>query len=1033
MSSFFPEHDVEVVKIVLNRRDASDTVTYYFAQDYWPENSLYSGSPEIYPLLTSSPTIHRGFGRPAWAGIKFDVSIELHAKTSLVDRGVSFADQLEIYELHGATVTLLYYVRTLDTATVHLDSVNKRQVVYAIGSGYDDGESGNTGRLTIRCKDVFMRTKEISQKFDLDTFPDMDAEYDGEYGGIVFGESTTAGQGVLIDAPFIETITGESAKLFSGFAYFGHPNNSLQRILVRNQHREQDNREWVQLAALSTSGSSSRITDGDLIVGDGVLDPPNYGLDLSRYARAVVFSPTENNTRILTQVGASVVPSEHPRCADMADGQIFFNSSNLQFLEAGQSDLTIELWIRFDTVTQATDRIICRQGAPWSEDLEWMLWLESSNTKITFGISQNGTTIANSISTASAAVVDTWYHVVARYDEPNEDITISVDNETYQGADTTGTVMERRNGSFSIGSNFSTDIGFDGQIKLFRYWKRLITPTERGTLYNSGVALTYPSLPETLRNELRCAYDFDEPIGIREDLNGSADLTPGSNSTSVSPSIGYALYEDIDLTMTNDRGKLKVSIFHAASNDSGNTYNQLGSPLREVVFDITKAVGIGANFATGNVVPPLVMAPNANYMFVLDLEDTKGDVYYVKCLYDSDTGATHYYKDKRTKTGFSGWVREDDVQINLFGYGVYATTDNWEDLAFNGSRYYSFQGMRMPVGEHDELESNVELDNALEFKIGISGIEDDSSGTYTGTPNAIISNPADIIRFILMSPYFMGLDSSSVDTSSLDAARTALAAMAIKQQIVINSKTEAEKFIYTVCQQARLVFYKTREGKLAVKFPTPIDNTFTATLSQGLLQGEMQVVGVVDNDYSQVVNSFRQYYQPDILNQPTDPSLLRRDAREKLAGKLEINPDSSTANDAFREGLCADSQEKYGEREIVFDLSYYDSADSAQKIQNYYCDRFSSLQRAFTLRLPRRNYYNTIELFSTIKAQHAAIPSSTGSAMPARQHHSNTPIVTYSDGIRSLVWSGGNIEGQVTEIQESGPWIYVTAETVSIF
>lgn len=1032
MSSFFPEHDVEVVKIVLNRRDASDTVTYYFAQDYWPENSLYSGSPEIYPLLTSSPTIHRGFGRPAWAGIKFDVSIELHAKTSLVDRGVSFADQLEIYELHGATVTLLYYVRTLDAATVHLDSVNKRQVVYAIGSGYDDGESGNTGRLTIRCKDVFMRTKEISQKFDLDTFPDMDAKYDGEYGGIVFGESTTAGQGVLIDAPFISSSlsggTKPVAKIFSGFTFPSHPNAAFERLLVRNQHRDQDDSEWLEVA-LESDPQTAAYGDAS---ASSLIEPANYPLDLSRFARAIVDSPTTNATKILTAVRAGLQANTAVRCADMIDGQHFWNSNNPSYLSANDPDFTAELWVRFDALHDGSfNRIICRQGAVWTSDLEWQCYFNTSTDAVRFGISNDGTTISDTVAWSSTASTATWYHVVLRCNGTSDAIGITVNNGTEVTTATGGDAPSRLEGAFMIGSNNSSDPGFDGRIKTFRYWRRVLTNGEVTTLYNSGTPLSFVVLSDSIRKDLRCAYDFDEPIGIRADANGSADLTPASASSILSPVISYN-YSTITVTPDNSAGKTSVSVSHAESLDSGATYNPVGSPLREATIDITtSAIQSGTSNSYFQIDPPLVKAPDANYMTVLDFSNTSTNIYYPRCAYEPDVGSTHYAKDKRAD--LSNWSLQSDTLFDMQFYYLGEGDDAWEDGTTTGDVRYSYYDLEAKQITLSNGQAHKEFNTGLEFKIAISGIEDDSSGTYTGTPNAIISNPADIIRFVLMSPYLMGLDATSVDTSSFDAARTALAAMAIKQQIVINSKTEAEQFIYTVCQQARLVFYKTREGKLAVKFPTPIDNTFTATLSQGLLQGEMQVVGVADNDYSQVVNSFRQYYQPDILNQPTDPSLLRRDAREKLAGKLEINPDSSTANDAFREGLCADSQEKYGEREIVFDLSYYDSADSAQKIQNYYCDRFSSLQRAFTLRLPRRSYYNTIELFSTIKAQHAAIPSSTGSAMPARQHHSNTPIVTYSDGIRSLVWSGGNIEGQVTEIQESGPWIYVTAETVSIF
>ena len=195
----------------------------------------------------------------------------------------------------------------------------------------------------------------------------------------------------------------------------------------------------------------------------------------------------------------------------------------------------------------------------------------------------------------------------------------------------------------------------------------------------------------------------------------------------------------------------------------------------------------------------------------------------------------------------------------------------------------------------------------------------------------------------------------------------------------------------------------------------------------------MQIESIRDADYSTVVNEFRQAYKPDDLNRPNNADVLPKNERDKLAGILEITPTSSTNSDTFRQNLCSVSQAKYGKREMTFPLSFYDAATDAQKIQNYYCDRFSTLQKRAILRLPRRTYFNTLDLFSTVQAHHVGISAYDGTALPGKQHYQGTPIVTYSENIPSVVWAGGVFEGQVYEVEEEGPWFTITAETVSVF
>lgn len=778
-SILFPEVDVEVVKITLTKKDNSGTTTLYFGLDYWASGRLYTTNPEVLPLLASSPTVRRGVG--IYAGIKYDVSVDLYAKTSMTEAGKSFSDLLDAYEIQNADVQVLYYSKPLGDVTTHSDSVNIRQTLKVIEVRYSD--DGATASL--RCRDVFFKDKEISRKLSSELFPTMELKYDGEYGPIVFGQSTVSADGIVIDAPIIDASLQltpsqrQTLKVFSGWTFPGHPNKEFKRLLVRNQHKQIDPSEWLQTDLVADPQTP---TDGDSSLGGST------PTSLASYWRGVVHSPA-TNAQILTMI------------------QVY----------------------GFITGTVAT-----------------------------------------------------------------------------------------------------------------------------------------------------------------------AD------------------------------GIYRMQIYHAEYQADGDTYAPIGSPLRTITHDTEAAdVVVGSSSVQFNLKEPLVMSPDVNYMFTIEWTNLDDATNYINAGIAAIGGEVHYYRDNAETE--RGWNKGVDVALALEWYSLGDGDDAFKDGTTSGDKRHSYYHL-------ESVYSDTTLNHGLEFKIGISGLKDDGSGTYTGSAGALIENPADIIRFALMNSDFgLGLSSTYVNTSTLDSVRSSLSSLGLKLKIVIDKETTAEDLINEICRQSRIVYYKTKDGKVALYYPVPINNTFTARLSQAVLGGEMQIEGVRDADYSTVVNEFRQQYKRDELNQPTDAAVIRRSEREKLAGIIEINPTTSSANDDYREGLCSVSQAKYGKREMTFPLSFYDAATDAQKIQNYYCDRFSTLQKRAILRLPRRTYFNTLDLFSTIQAHHVGISAYDGTALPGKQHYQGTPIVTYSENIPSVVWAGGVFEGQVYEVEEEGPWFIITAETISVF
>ena len=1027
MSTLLADLTVWVAKITLPKRDGSGSASYYFAQDYWSTGTLYTSNPVIYPLLAANPKIKRGVG--IYAGIRYDVSLALYGKSHLAEHEKSFCDVLELYNSHNAEVEFRVYQKPVDTtAGAHSDSVNIRQVCSVIDSNYEPA----SGVLSLQCRDVWFKDKEISKKLTSAVLTNLDEDWEGEYGAIVFGEATVTADGLVIDAPIfdsqLQSGTIPTAKLFTGWTFPSHPNNGLKRLLVANQFKDQDTDDYVQVL-LETDPQTAGSGDAS---GTPVTDPPNWPRDLTYYSRGVSDSPGPNAARILTAVRTGLLAYGIDRCADIIDGQHFYNASNPDFLSRGDVDFSFEIWLNFDVLHHASfGTIHLAQGDGPTSTYEWLVSFNTADDKIRFGISVTGADVPVQIATAAGVSVSTWYQVLGSHDSVGNILRLRVNNATAVTSATGASVMTRRNGIFHIGANKTDVKGLDGKAYLFRYWDRVITSTEETTLYNSANPLRNDELSDALKVGLRTAPMLNEPFGTRFDTIGTADLTGGSSSTAISTSIGYS-HADNTLAVGNENGALTFKAFHAESLDSGNSLFPVKSPLAEATLDVlTTAIKNGTTNAYFQIDPPLVMAPDANYFSTIDWVNSNKD-YYVLCYYDANGGSNHYARDKTRKE--ANWKKQVDVRLDMQFYYLGKGDDDWEDGTASGTHRYSYQHVEAKTVTLSNGQSHKEFNRELFFKAAINGLEDDNSGTYTGSSNVKIEVPADITRFTLMNADFgLGLTSAKVDTTGLTAARDAQVALGITHKVVLDSQRFAEQLVVELARQSRSIFYKTRAGKLNIKVPTPPAPAPTIRLSEAFHRGDFILNTVDDNDYSTIINEFRQEYMRDITRIPKDPALNRRSPGQKNLNALVLNPTESTLSDTGRQALATASQALYGKREHTARLDFFDDSTKASKIQNYFFDRWSNLQKRANFQTYLGDFYTTLDLFSDLNLQHTGLPASGGTGLNAKTHYQGTPLVCYTEGVPCLVWSGGMLNVQVYEVEEEGAWMRLIGETVSTF
>lgn len=192
--------------------------------------------------------------------------------------------------------------------------------------------------------------------------------------------------------------------------------------------------------------------------------------------------------------------------AKQNDGVDLENTTDTQYLDAsstaadalavGDFDFTWAGWVKFESFI-GNDRIL----SMWETDASshtFQLFRASADGKLKWqvtGPSGDGNATADNLGVASTG---TWYFIEVWHDASSNEVGIRINNGT---ADTTSTTYGAKTtvDTFYFGAYNSGGAGIDGIADEWGYWKRLLTSTERGDLYNSGAGNTIVvSVPQSV-------------------------------------------------------------------------------------------------------------------------------------------------------------------------------------------------------------------------------------------------------------------------------------------------------------------------------------------------------------------------------------------------------------------------------------------------------------------------------------------------------------------------------------------------------
>jgi hypothetical protein len=160
----------------------------------------------------------------------------------------------------------------------------------------------------------------------------------------------------------------------------------------------------------------------------------------------------------------------------------YLSVTNNADLAVGDIDFTVAGWVYFDS---ASDCGIVKKESSDSANAGYRLDVESSVLR--FFVFNAGT--VGFVTSSVTPTTGTWYFVVAWHDSAADEVGISV-NGTVNTAGTSGAPLHAAD-DVQFG-RLNSSVFLDGRLDAWSFWRRVLTSTERGELYNGVGLRDYP-------------------------------------------------------------------------------------------------------------------------------------------------------------------------------------------------------------------------------------------------------------------------------------------------------------------------------------------------------------------------------------------------------------------------------------------------------------------------------------------------------------------------------------------------------------
>jgi len=486
-----------------------------------------------------------------------------------------------------------------------------------------------------------------------------------------------------------------------------------------------------------------------------------------------------------------------------------------------------------------------------------------------------------------------------------------------------------------------------------------------------------------------------------------------------------------------DQSELACEVYEAEW--SGATWRPVGGLIARTVVQRDRAWLTGSNrrIFRAPFPEPFLVTPDKSYMaifshsFEYPFNDDLTSGYTVFLLQGGGQGSPSLWR--HTVGPDTSWHYEPTIRL---GFSLYALGEADSTYFYRGSgSSVSASYLQMQTRDHEDYAQAglplPRLDNRFQFRVSMSGLED-TDGSITGSAGQLLSNPADIVRFVLESSDFgVNVSSGDIDSAAHTDARDRLENQGLHSSFgaALTTQIDAETFIRQVCEQWRLVYYRGRAGKHFIHYPLPLSAKSTAaTLLEERLRDEFRVEQYRENPLDSIANDYEILYAPDPLDTQDDPALNRRGG-QKFKGVIYLNEDETNIDgESTRVTEAATSSGIYGRRYLRRRFWTHSLRSAVIKVFKYLFDRWSEKQQQTVIKIPARNYYSTIGPLDKVVATHTAYKR--GNVHGQFKHGEDE---FDSDGVPQTTLDTNSFTGEAIRIEEQGAYMYITLETVSEF
>lgn len=264
--------------------------------------------------------------------------------------------------------------------------------------------------------------------------------------------------------------------------------------------------------------------------------------------------------------------------------------------------------------------------------------------------------------------------------------------------------------------------------------------------------------------------------------------------------------------------------------------------------------------------------------------------------------------------------------------------------------------------ESAPLEAYPELDQGV--YMNLKGAKDDGSGTFTGVADALITNPADMIHWLLIT-YGEGVVAGDIVTSGFGAfstARTELNDRITSDDFMIRCRLaqpiRAKESCAKIAEQSGMLFLdEIQDGKFRVvawkASPSGDSYTYRAAADGGLVSfawGEHIIPGTFKAEPTTENEIFNEVYVNYLYDYP----------RGQFQSQVYVDAATSYPNDDTREAVCADSQSRFGViKRLTVDADFVYREAEAEWLRNFAVDT-RAIPR---LRVSFETWVNACDLF----------------------------------------------------------------------